>query len=158
MIAADVVRAVALLTIPCAAFLGHVTLPLLLTVAVVTGRGGRCSTLSPTTCSSPGSWRPSACSIANGKREAVDAIAEISGPVWAARSSRAHRSRVDRRRRVTFVISALLLGSDSRSGDRPLRLPLPHRSPTTSAPAFAWCGATQRYARSFSRRRRSRSA
>jgi hypothetical protein len=99
MIAADLVRAVALLTIPCAAFLGHVTLPLLLTVAVVTGVATMLYSLADHVFIT-GLVGAKRLLDANGKREAVDAIAEISGTRSGRRARRvAHRSRRDRGRR-----------------------------------------------------------
>jgi Na+/melibiose symporter-like transporter len=110
MIGADLVRAVALLTIPCAALLGHVTLSLLLTVAVVTGVATMLYNLADHVYIT-GLVAPKRLLDANGKREAVDAIAEISGPAlggalvaWLTAPVAIAADA------VTFVISALLLG------------------------------------------------
>jgi predicted MFS family arabinose efflux permease len=110
MIGADLVRAVALLTIPCAALLGHVTLSLLLTVAVVTGVATMLYNLADHVYIT-GLVAPKRLLDANGKREAVDAVAEISGPAlggalvaWLTAPVAIAADA------VTFVISALLLG------------------------------------------------
>ena len=110
MIAADLVRAVALLTIPCAAFFGNVTLPLLLAVAVVTGVATMLYGLADHVFIT-GLVAPKRLLDANGKREAVDAVAEISGPAlggalvaWLTAPIAIAADA------VTFVFSALLLG------------------------------------------------
>jgi len=110
MIGADLVRAVALLTIPCVAFLGHVTLSLLLAVAVVTGVATMLYQLADHVYIT-GLVSPKRLLDANGKREAVDAIAEISGPAlggalvaWLTAPVAIAADA------VTFVVSALLLG------------------------------------------------
>ena len=110
MIGADLVRAVALLTIPCAALLGHVTLSLLLTVTVVTGVATMLYSLADHVYIT-GVVASKRLLDANGKREAVDAIAEISGPAlggalvaWLTAPVAIAADA------VTFVISALLLG------------------------------------------------
>ena len=110
MIGADLVRAAALLAIPCAAFLGHVTLALLLTVAVITGVATMLYSLADHVYIT-GLVAPKRLLDANGKREAVDAIAEISGPAlggalvaWLTAPIAIAADA------VTFVISAVLLG------------------------------------------------
>jgi len=79
MIGADLVRAAALLSIPFAAIAGHVTLPLLYAVAVITGIATVLYHLADHAFITDlvASKR---LLDANGKREAVDAVAEISGP------------------------------------------------------------------------------
>ena len=79
MIGADLVRAAALLSIPFAAIAGHVTLPLLYAVAVITGIATVLYHLADHVFITDlvASKR---LLDANGKREAVDAVAEISGP------------------------------------------------------------------------------
>ena len=110
MIGADLVRAIALLTIPCAAFVGHVTLPLLFAVAVVTGIATMLYQLADHVFITDLVSRKRLLD-ANGKREAVDAIAEISGPAlggalvaWLTAPIAIAADA------VTFVVSALLLG------------------------------------------------
>src|SRR5262245_15826311 len=110
MIGADLVRAVALLTIPCAAFFGHVTLSLLFAVAVVTGVATMLYSLADHVFIT-GLVAPKRLLDANGKREAVDAVAEISGPALGgalvAWLTAPIAIAIDA---VSFVISALLLG------------------------------------------------
>jgi len=79
MIGADLVRAIALLSIPAAAFAGHVTLPLLYAVATVTGIATMLYHLADHVFVTDLVGRKRLLD-ANGKREAVDAVAEISGP------------------------------------------------------------------------------
>jgi predicted MFS family arabinose efflux permease len=79
MIGADLVRAVALLSIPFAAIAGRVTLPLLYAVAVVTGIATVLYHLADHVFITNLVARKRLLD-ANGKREAVDAVAEISGP------------------------------------------------------------------------------
>jgi predicted MFS family arabinose efflux permease len=110
MIAADLVRALALLTIPCAALFGTVTFPHLVAVAAVTGVATMLYGLADHVFIT-GLVAPKRLLDANGKREAVDAIAEISGPAMGgalvAWLTAAVAIAADA---VTFVISALLLG------------------------------------------------
>ena len=110
LIGADLVRAVALLTIPCAALLGHVTLALLLTVAVVTGVATMLYQLADHVYIT-GLVSSKRLLDANGKREAVDAIAEISGPALGgalvAWLTAPVAIAVDA---VSFVVSALFVG------------------------------------------------
>ena len=110
MIAADLVRAVALLTIPCAAFLGEVTLSLLLAVAVVTGVATMLYSLADHVYIT-GLVAPKRLLDANGKREAVDAVAEISGPaLGGALVAWLTAPLAIAADAVTFIVSALLLG------------------------------------------------
>ena len=110
MIGADLVRAAALLTIPCAALLGHVTMTLLVAVAIVTGIATMLYTLADHVYIT-GLVAQKRLLDANGKREAVDAVAEISGPALGgalvAWLTAPVAIAVDA---VTFVVSALLLG------------------------------------------------
>ena len=110
MIAADLVRSVALLTIPCAAFFGNVTLQLLVAVALVTGVATMLYGLADHVFIA-GLVAPKRLLDANGKREAVDAVAEISGPAlggalvaWLTAPIAIAADA------FTFLISALLLG------------------------------------------------
>jgi predicted MFS family arabinose efflux permease len=110
MIGADLVRAAALLTIPCAALLGQVTMALLVAVAVVTGIATMLYSLADHVYIT-GLVAPKRLLDANGKREAVDAVAEISGPAlggalvaWLTAPVAIAADA------VTFVVSALLLG------------------------------------------------
>jgi predicted MFS family arabinose efflux permease len=109
MIAADVVRAIALLSIPAAAFAGTVTLPLLYSVATITGIATVLYHLADHVFITDLVGRKRLLD-ANGKREAVDAVAEISGPalggalvLWLTAPL---AIAVDA---ATFVVSALLL-------------------------------------------------
>ena len=79
MIGADLVRAVALLSIPFAAIAGRVTLPLLYAVAVITGIATVLYHLADHVFITD-LVAGKRLLDANGKREAVDAVAEISGP------------------------------------------------------------------------------
>ncbi len=79
MIGADLVRAAALLSIPAAALAGRVTLPLLYAVATVTGIATVLYQLADHVYITDLVPRKRLLD-ANGKREAVDAVAEISGP------------------------------------------------------------------------------
>jgi len=110
MIGADLVRAAALLAIPLAAAFGHVTLPLLFAVAIVTGVATMLYNLADHVFITDlvSSKR---LLDANGKREAVDAVAEISGPAlggalvaWLTAPVAIAADA------FTFVVSALLLG------------------------------------------------
>ena len=100
MIGADLVRAIALLTIPVAAFAGQVTLPLLYAVATITGVATMLYHLADHVFITDLVPRKRLLD-ANGKREAVDAIAEITGPAARRRAGRvADRADRDRRRRL----------------------------------------------------------
>jgi Na+/melibiose symporter-like transporter len=79
MIGADIVRAVVLLSIPAAALYGAVTLPLLYMVAIVTGIATVLYQLADHVFVTDLVGRERVLD-ANGKREAADAVAEISGP------------------------------------------------------------------------------
>lgn len=110
LIGADVVRAVALLSIPVAAFAGAVTLPLLYAVATVTGIATVLFELADHVFITDLVGRKRVLD-ANGKREAVDAIAEISGPALGgalvALLTAPIAIAIDA---ATFVVSALLVG------------------------------------------------
>jgi predicted MFS family arabinose efflux permease len=109
MIGSDVVRALALLAIPAAAFAGHVTLPLLYAVATVTGIATMIYHLADHVFVTDLVGRRRLLD-ANGKREAVDAVAEITGPALGgalvAWLTAPIAIAVDA---FTFVASALLL-------------------------------------------------
>ncbi len=79
MIGADLVRAAALLSIPAAAFADRITLPLLYAVATITGIATMLYHLADHVYITDLVSRKRLLE-ANGKREAVDAVAEISGP------------------------------------------------------------------------------
>lgn len=87
LIATDLIRAAALLVIPWAALHGALTLPILYAVAVVTGI---CTVLFDLAdhVFITDLVTPKRLLDANGKRESVDAMAEITGPRWAACWSR----------------------------------------------------------------------
>ena len=109
MIGADLVRAIALLSIPAAAFAGRVTLPLLYAVATITGIATMLYHLADHVFVTDLVGRKRLLD-ANGKREAVDAVAEISGPALGgalvAWLTAPIAIAVDA---FTFVASALLL-------------------------------------------------
>ena len=111
MIGADLVRAIALLSIPAAAFAGRVTLPLLYAAAAITGIATVLYHLADHVFITALVGRRRLLD-ANGKREAVDAVAEISGPAlggalvtWLTAPIAIAADA------VTFVVSALLIGS-----------------------------------------------
>jgi MFS family permease len=79
LVGADVVRCVALATIPAAAWWHVVSLPLLYAVAVVTGTATVLFELADHVYIADLVGRPHLLE-ANGKREAADAVAEITGP------------------------------------------------------------------------------
>ncbi len=79
LIGADVVRCVALLTIPAAAWSGTLSLPLLYAVAAITGVATVLFELADHVFITDLVRREQLLE-ANGKREAVDAVAEITGP------------------------------------------------------------------------------
>ena len=110
MIGADIVRAVALLSIPLAALVGSVTLPLLYAVATITGVATMLYHLADHVFVTDLVGRKRLLD-ANGKREAVDAVAEISGPAlggalvaWLTAPIAIAADA------ATFVVSAVLLG------------------------------------------------
>ena len=109
MIGADLVRAAALLSIPAAAFAGRLTLPLFYAVAVITGIATVLYHLADHVFVTDLVGRKRLLD-ANGKRETVDAIAEISGPALGgalvAWLTAPIAIALDA---VTFVASALLL-------------------------------------------------
>ena len=109
MIGADLVRAAMLLSIPAAALYGAVTLPLLYAVAVVTGLATVLYQLADHVFVTDLVGRKRVLD-ANGKREAADAVAEISGPALGgalvAWLTAPLAIAVDA---ATFVVSALLL-------------------------------------------------
>lgn len=79
LIGADVVRAAALATIPAAAWSGALSLPLLYAVAAITGVATVLFALADHVLITDLVGREHLLE-ANGKREAVDAVAEITGP------------------------------------------------------------------------------
>jgi len=109
MIGSDLVRAGALLSIPAAALYDAVTLPLLYTVAVVTGIATVAYQLADHVFVTDLVGRKRVLD-ANGKREAADAVAEISGPALGgalvAWLTAPLAIAVDA---ASFVVSALLL-------------------------------------------------
>ena len=120
LIGADLVRAAALLSIPVAAYSGTVTLPLLYAVATITGIATVVYQLADHVFVTDLVGRERVLE-ANGKREAVDAVAEISGPAlggalvgWLAAPL---AIAVDA---LTFVVSALVVG---RIGKREIIAP-----------------------------------
>jgi len=109
LIGADVVRAVMLLSIPAAALYSVVTLPLLYAVAIVTGIATVLHQLADHVFVTDLVGRERVLD-ANGKREAADAVAEISGPALGgalvAWLTAPLAIAVDA---ATFVVSALLV-------------------------------------------------
>jgi MFS family permease len=114
MIAADLVRAALLLAIPAAALFGAVTLALLYAVAVVTGIASVAYQLADHVFVANLVGRERVLE-ANGKREAADAVAEISGPALGGALVAALTAplaiAVDA---ATFVVSALLIARIDR--------------------------------------------
>jgi predicted MFS family arabinose efflux permease len=114
MIAADLVRAALLLAIPAAALFGAVTLALLYAVAVVTGIASVAYQLADHVFVADLVGRERVLE-ANGKREAADAVAEISGPALGGALVAALTAplaiAVDA---ATFAVSALLLARIDR--------------------------------------------
>src|SRR5262249_30051725 len=114
LIAADLVRAVALVAIPAAALTGNLSLPLLYAVAVVVGI---CAVLFAVAAHVfiTNLVAPEQLLDANGKREAADAAAEITGPalggVLVAWLTAPIAIAFDA---LTFVVSALLIGGIRR--------------------------------------------
>jgi len=79
LIGSDLVRAAALLAIPAAAYLGMLSMPLLYLIAAITGVATVLFELADHVFIADLVGREQLLD-ANGKREAVDAVAEISGP------------------------------------------------------------------------------
>lgn len=110
LIGADLVRCLALAAIPAAAWLGALSLPILYAVAAITGVATTLFELADHVFIADLVGREHLLE-ANGKREAVDAVAEISGPalggVLVAWLTAPLAVAVDA---MSFVISALLIG------------------------------------------------
>ncbi len=110
MIGADLVRAIALLAIPLAAYAGAVSLPLLYAVAVITGIATVLFDVADHVFINDLVGRRRVLD-ANAKRETAEAIAEISGPAaggaLVAWLTAPLAIAVDA---ASFVVSALLLG------------------------------------------------
>ncbi len=158
MIGADLVRAVALLSIPLAAFAGHLTLPLLYAVACVTGIATVLYHLADHVFITDLVGRKRLLD-ANGKREAVDAVAEISGPALGgalvAWLTAPIAIAVDA---VTFVVSAaLLVRIDRRETIAPPSTSTSFVDDVRTGIRVVW-HERARCARCSSRRRRSHSA
>jgi MFS family permease len=109
LIGADLVRAVALLTIPAAGYWGMLSLPLLYAIAAITGVATVLFELADHVFIADLVGREQLLD-ANGKREAVDAVAEISGPAlggalvaWLTAPIAIAADA------VTFIVSALLI-------------------------------------------------
>ena len=110
LIGADLVRAAALLSIPVAAYSGTVTLPLLYAVATITGIATVLFPLADHVFITDLVGRKRLLE-ANGKREAVDAFAEISGPaLGGALVAWLTAPLAIAADAATFVVSALLIG------------------------------------------------
>jgi predicted MFS family arabinose efflux permease len=114
LIAADLLRAAALLVIPAAALSGRLSLPLLYVVAVIVGGCSVLFTVADHVFITDLVSRKRLLE-ANGKREAIEAVAEISGPALGgalvAWLTAPIAIAVDA---VTFVGSALLIGGIRR--------------------------------------------
>jgi Na+/melibiose symporter-like transporter len=124
MIGADLVRAALLLVIPLAAWAGSITLALLYAVAAATGIATVAYQLADHVFVADLVGRDRVLD-ANGKREAADAVAEISGPalggVLVAMLTAPIAIAVDA---ATFVVSALLMtGIDKRETVAPAHSP-----------------------------------
>ena len=109
LIGADVVRAVALLAIPVAAWLHMLSMPLLYAIAAITGVATVLFDLADHVFIADLVGREQLLD-ANGKRESVDAVAEISGPAlggalvaWLTAPIAIAADT------LTFVVSALLI-------------------------------------------------
>ena len=109
LIGADVVRAVALLAIPTVAWLGWLSMPLLYVIAAITGVATVLFDLADHVFIADLVGREQLLD-ANGKRESVDAVAEISGPAlggalvaWLTAPIAIAADT------LTFVVSALLI-------------------------------------------------
>ncbi len=114
LIGADLVRAAALLTIPATALTGHLSLALLYTVAVIVGVFSVLFNVADQVLITD-LVAPKRLLDANGKREAADAVAEITGPALGgalvALLTAPIAIAVDS---VTFIASALLIGGIRR--------------------------------------------
>jgi MFS family permease len=114
LITADLVRAVALLTIPAAAMTGHLSLALLYAIAAIVGVFSMLFTVADHVLITD-LVAPKRLLDANGKREAADAVAEITGPALGgalvAWLTAPIAIAVDS---ATFIVSALLIGSIRR--------------------------------------------
>ena len=114
LIAADLVRATALLAIPAAALTGHLGLPLLYAVAAIVGVFSVLFTVADHVFITDLVSRKRLLD-ANGKREAADAIAEITGPALGgalvAWLTAPIAIAVDA---ASFVVSAFLIGGIRR--------------------------------------------
>lgn len=121
LILSDLVRAAALLTIPVTAYAGWLSMPLLVAVAAVTGVARVLFNLADHVYITGLVGRKRLLD-ANGKREAIDAVAEISGPALGgalvAWLTAPLAIAVDA---VSFVVSALLIGRIRKQ--EPLRAP-----------------------------------
>ena len=115
LIASDLVRAAALLAIPAAALTGHLGLPLLYAVAAIVGVFSVLFTVADHVFITDLVSRKRLLD-ANGKREAADAVAEITGPALGgalvAWLTAPIAIALDS---VSFVASALLIGAIRRS-------------------------------------------
>jgi MFS family permease len=110
LVAADLLRAAALLAIPVAALSGRLDLPLLYSVAVIVGACSVLFTVADHVFITDLVARKRLLE-ANGKREAVDAIAEISGPaIGGALVALLTAPIAIAADAATFVGSALLIG------------------------------------------------
>lgn len=109
LIGSDMIRAIALIAIPASAWWGVLSLPLLYAVAAITGVATVLFELADHVFITDLVGREQLLD-ANGKREAVDAVAEISGPamggVLVAWLTAPFAIAVDA---ATFVVSALLI-------------------------------------------------
>lgn len=110
LIGTDLVRAVALLTIPAAALAGALSLPLLYAVAVVTGVATVLFEIADHVFVTD-LVRREQLQDANARREAADAVAEISGPaIGGALVAWLTAPLAIVADAATFVASALLIG------------------------------------------------
>ena len=114
LIGADMMRAVALLTIPAAAMTGHLSLALLYAIAAIVGVFSVLFTVADHVLITD-LVAPKRLLDANGKREAADAVAEITGPALGgalvAWLTAPIAIAVDS---ATFIASALLIGGIRR--------------------------------------------
>jgi MFS family permease len=136
LIATDLVRAGALATIPLAAWAGMLSLPLLIAVAAITGLARVLFDLADHVYITDLVGRKRLLD-ANGKREALDSIAEVSGPALGgalvAWLTAPFAIAVDA---ASFVVSALLVGRIQK------REPAHEVQPATSAMADIRTGVT----------------
>ena len=153
LIGADLVRCVALVAIPLAACWALLSLPLLYAIAAITGIATVLFELADHVFIADLVGRDQLLD-ANGKREAVDAVAEISGPALGgalvAWLTAPIAIAVDA---ATFVASALLIARIRKRETIVARRPRVARSPTC-APGSTSCGAIRRSARCSSPPRR----